>query len=198
MNLEFLAFLGDVPYDRLHLGIIAGILVSIVATAYAFQIHRHHLHVNIATWGMILLIDILGLILALSSGNSEPYIHLAWVGTDVFICFAILSLRSNWFWSKIETASLIFFALALIGWVVFSSTLAIICYLIACFFTLLPQAIQYWKDKRVARKSAWIWVMNSAALVMTILSLGAITPEYTFVTLGLLFLNLGMVMIALR
>lgn len=147
---------------------------------------------------MILLIDILGLILALSSGNTEPYIHFAWVATDMFICFSILSLHANWYWSRVETISLLFFSAAVIWWIYFSSTIAILGYLSACFFTLLPQAIQYWKDKRVARKSAWIWIINSVALVMTILSLGTITPEYSLVSLGLLVLNLSMVLIAVR
>jgi hypothetical protein len=177
---------------------MAGILVSVVATAYAMQIYRAHLHVNIATWGMILLTDILGLILALTSGNTHPSIHTAWVITDVFICFSILALRSNWKWTHIETLSLTVFVVSVFWWLTSESVWSIAGYLVACFFTLLPQAHQYWYDKRLARKSSWIWIMNSIALVMTILSLHTVTFEYSMVTLGLLTLNLAMVMIALR
>jgi hypothetical protein len=198
MNLEFLAFLPAIPYERAFLGYAAGIIVSIVATGYAIQIYREHLHVNIATWAMILLIDILGLSLAFSTGNQNPYIHIAWVVTDVLICIAALAHRTNWHWSLRETISLILFLASLYLWQTSEAVLSVVGYLVACFFTLLPQALQYWHDKRLARKSAWIWIMNSVALVMTILSLDVITLEYSVATLGLLVLNLAMVMIALK
>ena len=198
MNLEFLAFLPEITRGHVYLGYAAGIMVSIVATGYAVQIYREHLRVNIATWGMILLTDILGLTLALGTGNNQPSIHVAWVLTDLFICIAALTRTSNWQWSRTESVSLVLFITSLTLWLITETAWSVIGYLVACFFTLLPQALQYWKDKRLARKSAWIWIMNSIALVMTMLSLGAITFEYSVVTLGLLVLNLAMVLIAVR
>jgi hypothetical protein len=198
VNLEFLTLISELSYDRLHFGIIAGVLVSIVATLYAVQIYRLRLNVNIATWGMILLIDVLGLILAFSAGNREPYIHLAWVTTDILICSAIIIRHPHFAWSRFDTASLLLFLISLSVWMISDSELSVFGYLIACFFTLLPQARQYFHDRRIARKSSWIWIMNCIALVMTILSVPVITYEYSLVSLGLLVLNLGMVMIALR
>ncbi len=198
MNLEFFTFLPDLTYDRIYLSYTAGVLVSVVATLYAIQIYRSRLHINIATWGMILLIDIFGLLLALSSGNAHPSIHTAWVVTDVFICVAVLALKSNWKWTHIETLSFIAFILSVLWWLTSESIWSIVGYLIACLFTLLPQAYQYWHDRKLARRSSWIWIMNSIALVMTILSLHTISFEYSIVSLGLLTLNLAMVLIALR
>ncbi len=198
MNLEFLQFLPEISTRSVILSYASGILVSIAASAYAVQIYRSHLKINIATWGMILLIDSIGLSLAFATGNSNPLIHIAWVLTDVFILFAALSNKSNWKWSYIETVSLLICITSLSSWLITQSSWSIYGYLIACLFTLIPQAYQYWKNKALARKSAWIWIINSIALVMTILSVQMLTPEYTVVTLGLLTLNLTMVLIALK
>jgi len=198
VNLEFLQFLPQLAERSALLNYASAVLVTIAASAYAVQIYRSHLRVNIATWGMIVLIDITGLSLAFATGNSNPLIHIAWVVTDVLICFAALSNRANWKWSKLETISLVVCVGSLTSWLVTQSSWSLYGYLVACFFTLLPQAYQYWKNKVLARKSAWIWIVNSLALVMTILSVEIITPEYTVVTLGLLTLNLAMVLIALK
>jgi hypothetical protein len=198
VNLEFFAFLPQLDIERVYLSYTAGILVSIVATAYAIQIYKEHLHVNIATWMMIVLIDILGLVLAFSTGNAQPSIHIAWLVTDTLILVTAVSMRANWHWRYIETICLILFVTSLAWWHFDDSVWSIVGYLVACFFTLLPQAIQYWHDRRLAKKSAWIWIMNSIAIVMTLLSLHEISFEYSVAALGLLVMCLAMVMIALK
>lgn len=198
VNLEFLSLLPELSYGRLPWGMLAAILVSVVSTAYAFQIYRYHLHVNVATWAMVLCTDVLGLVLALSGGNTHPFVHLAWVGTDVLICIAAFAMRVHFKWTTIETLSLTTFIISLTLWIMSESYWSIFGYLIACFFTLLPQAVQYWHNRHLAKRSAWMWIMNSIALVMTILSLQTVTPEYSVVSFGLLLLNFGMVLIALR
>ncbi len=198
MNLEFLSFLPELAIERVYLSYTAGILVSIVATAYAIQIYKERLHVNIATWMMIVLIDVLGLVLAYSSGNAQPSIHIAWLVTDTLILGTALIMRANWHWRYIETISLVMFVTSLAWWHFVDSVWSILGYLVACFFTLLPQAIQYWHHRPLAKKSAWIWIMNSIAIVMTLLSLQDISFEYSVAALGLLVMSLAMVMIALR
>ncbi len=198
MNLEFLTLIPDIRYERVYLSYIAGGLVSFVATAYAIQIYKERLHVNIATWGMILLVDILGFVFAISAGNPHPYIHIAWVTTDALICLAALKYKTSWRWSYIESISLVLFICSLLLWRTSEAIWSVLGYLVACFFTLLPQGVQYWKNKHIARKSAWIWIINSIAIVMTMLSLSNITLEYSIATLGLLILNLTMVLIAVR
>jgi hypothetical protein len=198
MNLELLTLLPHFSLSSKVLSYGAGILVAVSATAYAFQVYRAHLHANMATWLMVVLIDGFGLVLALATGNSSPSIHIVWVVTDILICIAILRNTAHWHWKHIETFSLIACISSLTLWVTTDSSLSLYAYLIACGFTLLPQAIQYWKNRTLARKSAWLWIVNSVALVMTILSVQTLTPEYTIVSLGLLVLNLAMVLIALR
>ncbi len=198
MNLELLTLLPHLSMSSKALSYTAGILVAISATAYAFQVYRAHLHANMATWLMVVLIDGFGLVLALATGNSNPAIHIVWVVTDVLICFAILRNTAHWHWKLIETLSLVACITSLTLWVTTDSAFSLYAYLIACAFTLLPQAIQYWKNRTLARKSAWLWIVNSIALVMTILSVQSLTPEYSIVSLGLLVLNLAMVLIALR
>jgi hypothetical protein len=198
MNLELLQLLPHFSVSSKVLSYTAGFLVAIAATGYAFQVYRAHLHANMATWLMVVIIDSLGLILALATGNSSPAIHVVWVVTDVLICIAIFRNIAHWHWKKLETLSLAACLLSLTLWLVSSSSLSLYAYLIACACTLLPQAIQYWHNKTLARKSAWLWIVNSIALVMTILSVESLTPEYSIVSLGLLTLNLLMVLIAVR
>lgn len=198
MNLEIFSLFSDLAYDRVYLSYGAGILVAIVAIGYALQVHREKLHINTATWLMILAIDVLGLVLALGSGNSNPIIHITWVISDILICTAAITLHKRFYWSRIDSFSLIFFVLALAWWHLSASLIAVIGYLVACFFTLLPQAIQYWHNRHIAQKSAWVWILNCVALVMTILSLQTLTLEYAVVSFGLLTLYLGMVMIAVK
>ncbi len=198
MNLEIFSLFPELTYDREYFAYGAGILVAVVAIGYAIQVHREKLHINTATWLMILAIDVLGLTLAFGTGNSNPIIHIAWVISDTLICIAAITLHKRFYWSRIDTFSLIFFLLALAWWHLSTSLIAVIGYLVACFFTLLPQAIQYWHNKHIAQKSAWIWLMSSGALVLTIFSLHTLTLEYAVVSFGLLTLYLGMVMIALR
>jgi hypothetical protein len=198
VNLELLQLLPHFTVSDKILSYSAGVLVACASTAYAVQIYRARLHANIATWFMVVLIDSLGLMLALETGNSNPTIHIAWVATDVLICLAILRNTAHWHWGRVETLSLTLCVLLLPVWVSTESSLSLYGYLVACGCTLFPQATQYWKNRTLARKSAWLWIINSIALVMTILSVQNLTPEYGVVSLGLLVLNLSMVLIALK
>lgn len=198
MNLELLQLLPHFSVSSTLLAYAAGILVAVSATAYALQVYRAHLHANMATWLMVVIIDAFGLVLALTSGNKNPMIHTVWVVTDILICLAILRNTAHWHWRHIESLSLGACLISLTLWVTTESSLSLYAYLMACGFTLLPQAIQYWTNRTLARKSAWLWVINSIALVMTILSVEPLTLEYSIVSLGLLTLNLLMVLIALR
>jgi hypothetical protein len=173
-------------------------LTSISLILYAYQVYHAHLKTSIATWGMFLVIDFAGLILAIATGSNNPIIHIAWVCTDILICLAALKNRANMRWTYIETISVVVCIGSLTAWLTTQASWSLIGYLVACAFTMLPQAHQYWTNKLTARKSAWIWVVNSIALVMTILSVQPLTPEYTVLSLGLLLLNLAMVLIALR
>ncbi len=200
MNLELFQFLPHLTVSSKALSYSAGILVAIAATGYAYQVFRAHLHANMATWFMVVLVDSLGLVLALETGNSSPTIHTVWVVTDILICLAILHNTAHWHWKTIETLSLVACALSLALWLSAGeeSSISLYAYLVACVFTLLPQAIQYWNNRTLAKRSAWLWIVNSIALVMTILSVQDLTAGYSIVSLGLLTLNLAMVLIALR
>lgn len=198
MNLELLELLPITSTTSLVLSYGAAVLTSTSLLLYAYQVYHAHLKTSIATWGMFFVIDFAGLILAIATGNANPIIHIAWVITDVLICFAALKNRANLKWGYIETVSVAVCIVSLHAWLVTGASWSLFGYLIACAFTMLPQAHQYWTNKQTARKSAWIWVVNSIALVMTILSVQPLTPEYSVVSLGLLSLNLAMVLIALR
>lgn len=198
MSLEVLELLPITSTMALLLSYGAAALTSTSLILYAYQVYHAHLKTSIATWGMFLVIDFAGLILAIATGSNNPIIHIAWVCTDILICLAALKNRANMRWTYIETVSVIVCLGSLTAWLTTHASWSLIGYLIACAFTMLPQAHQYWTNKLAARKSAWIWVVNSIALVMTILSVQPLTPEYTVLSLGLLTLNLTMVLIALR
>jgi len=197
MNLEILELLPITSSTARILSYSAATLTSISLLLYAYQVYHAHLKTNIATWIMFLVIDCTGLILATATGNNNPSIHIAWVCTDILICLAAFKNRANLHWSTLESVSVIVCLSSLTLWLSTHASWSLFGYLVACSFTVLPQAHEYWKNRVLARKSAWIWIVNAVALVMTVLSVQPLTPEYSIVSLGLLTLNLVMVCIAL-
>ncbi len=198
MNFEFLQLQPELFESGQWLGVLSGIIVTLVGLVYAWQIFATSLRVNIATWGMILFMDIVGLTLALKIGNSQPYMHVGWVFSDILICIAALVNQGNWKWTKIESISLFFCLIAVTMWVETPSMWSVAAYLTACFFALLPQARYYWFDESNARKSAWIWFASSTAIVLTIFAIPVITSAYLTVSLGLLTMYITMAYLAYR
>lgn len=198
MNFEFLQLQPELLGSDQWLGLLSGLLVAVVACIYAWQIFATRMSVNIATWGMILFMDLIGLVLAFNVGNPQPYMHVGWVFSDLLICAAALLNKGNWKWTKIETTSFFLCLAAVIIWLTTQSVWSVYAYLFACGIALLPQARFYWYDEGTARKSAWVWFTSSVAIILTLFAVPILTPTYTIVTFTLLTMYLTMAYLAFR
>jgi hypothetical protein len=198
VNFELLQLQPEIFNSGEWLSVLSGLLVSVVACIYAWQIFATKLQVNIATWSMILLLDIVGLFLALRVGNTQPFMHIGWVFFDLLICVAALLNEGNWKWRRTESVSTVFCSGAILLWIIAPPLWSIYAYLTACVFALFPQARYYWFDEGTARKSSWVWLASSIAIVMTLYAIPVVTPEYLTVTGGLLIMYLSMAYLAFR
>ncbi len=180
------------------LNVTSGLIGWASVSAFAFQIHRMKLHVNLATWGMILLLDVIGLALVILSGNKEPFIQAGWTLAAIFVFIAACVNRGNWEWTLVETFSLVCCVVSIAVWIMSGSAWSLLAYVFAGYFSAIPQAKQYWLDHVEARKSAWLWVVSCFALALAIFGIPSFSPEYSVVPVGFLLLNVAMSWITLR
>lgn len=179
--------------------VLSGVVSFVSASVFAIQIHKMKLKVNLATWGMVLVLDVVGLALVILSGNHEPYLQAGWAFAAVLIVLAAWVNRGNWEWGKTETVSIALSVISVAVWLVSGSVVwSLLGYLSACYFSGIPQAKQYWVDHEEARKSTWLWLVGVFGLILTLLGLPNFSPQYSIVPVGFLFLNLIMAWITLR
>ncbi len=180
------------------LNILSGIISCGTASWFAWQIMRDKLQVNLATWGMILILDAVGLVLTVLSGNHEPYLQAGWMIAAILIMIAAVLNRGDWEWTGTETICLVCCAAAGGWWVLSGSPWALAGYVVACYISVVPQAKQYVHDLVLARTTAWIWVVSAGASAIAIMGQPEFTPQYLLVPIGMCLLNLGMSWLTLR
>lgn len=184
------------------LNIFGAVLGSLAAGLYGIRVWLGKEKANLATWSIVLLLDVAGLYLTYVTGNHEPYIQLGWCFAATLIVTAAWVRKGDWLWTRTETVVLVLCIASVTLWLTSEAVLvSLIGYLTAAYISALPQAKDYIRYPEVARKSAWVWQVSIIAILFP-LAAKLVEQKYsighTLIYYALIVLNLFMAMLCMR
>ena len=186
----------------LVLNLFGAVLGSLAACLYALRVWLKEERANLATWSIVLVLDVVGLYLTYATGNHEPYIQIGWCIAALLIVVAAFVRKGDWQWTSIDTAVLIICAGSVAVWLTSEAVFAsLLGYLIAAFLSALPQAHDYVRHPDMARKSAWVWQVSAIAIIFPLVAKyveGKSGIEHTLVYWALIGLNVIMSGLCMR
>jgi hypothetical protein len=168
---------------------VSGLLGFLIPTYFAWTVYQQGIPQNIATWGMTLLLDVLGLVLVYRAGNKQPYLQLGWTFAALCIVLAVVLGKSPWHWGWIESAALVLGGVAIILWLKLNAEKALWAYMAAAYISCIPLLIDYWKEPQPSTLWLWLWTIGTCLLAVY----GAPKRDFanTFVPWGAIVLNGG-------
>jgi hypothetical protein len=168
--------------------VASGVLGFIVPAYFGWTLYISHIPQNIATWGMVFVLDTLGLVLAYKDGNKKPYMQLGWAFAAACIFAAIVSSGNQVDWGWTETIAVILCGIAIILWITESARVAQWAYMAAMYISFVPQAVDFWNVPQP--DTLWLWLMSLATCLLAILGAEKRNFANTFVPWGAGILNL--------
>lgn len=165
----------------------SGVLGFIVPTYFAWTLYIDRVPQNIATWGMVFILDLLGLVLSYRDGNKKPYMQLGWALASVCILTAMITSGNQSVWGRTETVSVLLCGIAVVLWVTRSARAALWAYMAAMYFSFVPLMADYWKVPQP--DTLWLWLWSVATCLLAILGAERRNFTNTFVPWGALILN---------
>jgi len=166
---------------------MSGLLGFIIPTYFAWTVYQNNISQNIASWGMILLLDVLGLFLAYKDGNKKPYLQIGWVLAATCIVLAITLGNSPWQWGWAESISLALCGISTVLWLTLSARVAIWAYMVAMYISLIPLMMDYWQKPQP--ETMWLWLWTIATCLLAILGAERRDFANTFVPWAAIVLN---------
>jgi hypothetical protein len=166
---------------------VSGILGFAAPTYFAWTIYHLGTPQNVATWGMTVLLDALGLFLVLKGGNKLPLLQVGWFAAACLILTAILVGRSPWHWGIVETASLVLCLVAVVLWLTLSAEAAIFAFVIAFIVATVPLIVDYWTNPQPS--TTWLWVVTVFTCLLSIYGAKKQDVAHTAVPWGAIALN---------
>ena len=143
---------------------------------------------NVATWGMVLFMDVLGLILVLKAGNKRPILQIGWCAAAVCIMLAIIVNESRWHWGWVESISILLCGISVWLWQTRDDPKnALWFYMAAMYVSFAPQAYNYWYKPQPETLYLWTWSIVGCVLAIA----GSKKRDFanTFVPWGAAILN---------
>lgn len=180
------------------LNITSGLLAMGTATLFSYKVFKQKIPQNLATWAMILILDITGLALAIASGNKEPWMQAGWTFAAVTIVTAILFSNKTFSWGNVEWVSLFFCGVAILTWVNLGAERGFWAYAAAVYISVIPLVLDNWKEPQ--RTTTWVWAWSVVVCILQLLSIkeGQYNMGHVFVPTALLVLNIGMTWLTWR
>lgn len=154
----------------------SGLLGFFITTLFAWTIYRDNIPQNVATWTMIMLLDVLGVILAYKDGNKQPYLQIGWTVAATCVVLAIAFGDSPWQWGQTETISLLLCGVATVLWLMMSARAALFAYMAAMYLSTVPLIVDYWRQPQSGTLWVWLWTIVGCALAIY----GAPKRDFTY------------------
>lgn len=151
---------------RHKINALSGFLGFVLPTYFAWQIYRQNIPQNVATWGLVFVLDFLGLVLAWRAGNRRPYLQIGWTIASVAILTAIALNSHVLKWTIVETSSVLMCFVAIYIWVTKSAKKALYAYIIALFISCIPLAVDYWNEP--LPETAWLWFATIGTCLLSV------------------------------
>lgn len=168
----------------------SGLLGFVLPTLFAWKIFAEHIHQNMASWCMIFVLDVLGVLIAYQEGNKKPYFQLGWTGSVLCIIFAVWINQDPWHWGWIENISLCLCCITLITWKTKGVHLATWVYIIAMYMVLIPV---FWQ----LEQGIWILIWSIETCLLAIYGAPKRDFANTSIPISMLILNIILIPISL-
>ena len=186
----------------LGLNIFGAVLGSFAAALYGIRVWMGKEKANLATWSIVLILDVVGVYLTYATGNREPYIQLGWCFAAALIVTAAWIRKGDWAWTKTDTAVLVICAASVAIWLSSEAVLiSLLGYLAAAYLSVWPQAKDYLRNPSIAKKSAWVWQVSIIAILFPLASKLIEQKhgvEHTLIYYALIGLNVMMSSLCMR
>lgn len=166
---------------------VSGVLGFVVPTYFAWTLFKTNVPQNIATWGMVFVLDLLGLVLAYKDGNKKPYLQLGWAVASVCILTAVALSSNPIGWGYTETISVVLCGVAIILWITTSARAALWAYMAAMYISFFPLMTDYWGKPQP--DTLWLWLWTIVGCLFAILGAEERDFARTFVPWAALGLN---------
>ena len=144
----------------------SGFLGFIIPTYFAWTVYKDNIPQNIATWSMILILDVLGIILVYKAGNKKPIMQLGWLAAAICIVLAITFSNNPWHWGVVESLSLILCGVAVMLWFSLNPRIAIWAYIAAAYISFVPLMMDYWDTPQP--ETLWLWLGSIIPCLLSI------------------------------
>lgn len=162
-------YFNEIPtmqYIRKFSSLMSGVLGFTATTYFAWTLYKNNLPQNIATWLMVLLLEIIGLWSVLKDGNKKPYLQVGWAAAALCVVLAITLGNSPWHWGWTESISLFLCAVAIFLFLTISARMAIWTYMIAMYISFVPLMVDYWYRPQL--ETLWFWFWNITACLFAV------------------------------
>lgn len=166
---------------------LSGLIAFVVPTYFAWTLYANHIPQNVATWGMVLVLDGLGLILAFKGGNKKPLLQLGWALAAACIFAAVLLNDQPTVWGWTETSSVVLCGIAIVLWITRSALEAQWAYMAATYISFIPLMVTYWRAPEP--DTLWLWLLTIVACLFAVLGAEKRDFANTFVPWAAIGLN---------
>jgi hypothetical protein len=151
---------------RFVVNVVSGVLGFIIPTYFAWTIFKLNLPQNVASWGLVFFLDLLGLVLAWKAGNRKPFIQVGWTVASICILVAIFFSNYEISWGKVETISVLLSLIAIYLWLTKSAGVAMYAYIVAMYTSFVPVMTDYWNVPQP--QTGWLWMWTIITCIMSI------------------------------
>lgn len=174
----------------------SGILAFAAPTYFAWTVFQQAIPQNVATWGLTLLLDALGLFLAVKAGNRKPWLQLGWFLAAFCILAAVLLGNSPWHWGVVESVSVVFCLIAIVLWLTLSPQAAIFAFITAFIIASIPLMVDYWRVPQPS--TTWLWVVTVFTCALSIYGAEKKDVAHTAIPAGAILQNAFFVFLCVR
>ncbi|MDD3531041.1 MAG: hypothetical protein PHV99_00375 [Candidatus Pacebacteria bacterium] len=167
--------------------LIGGLMGFAIPTYYAWMLYTTNVKQNVATWMMVFVLDLLGLVLAWRGGNKKPYLQIGWAMAAflIFVVVATSDQPSVWRWTEYSSTALVVVAIVL--WITLDALRAQWAYMTAMWISFVPLMKDYWSEPQPG--TLWLWLLTIVSCLFVVL--GAEKRDFAniFVAVGAGLLN---------
>ena len=176
-------------------GIIGGIIPAVTVIAFALHLLMKEIPLNVVSWILWTILDVVLVITAIAAGNKRPWLPLGYTFGAALVTI-ILWNRGLWEFGFAEGISILGVVTALVVWCFVSARGAIIIASIAKIIAALPQAYDFWITPNPS--TWWLWSFVAVGCFLSIIGARSWTIEDRFFPVASGLFNLSMVILVLR
>lgn len=174
-------------FSRERIVVASGILGFGATTLFAWILHSENIPHSLASWLMVMMLEIIGLFSVLKGGNKKPYLQLGWTVAALCVLLALLIGDSPWHWGRTETISLLSCLVVTVLLLKAGARVAVWAYMVAMYVAFIPLMVDYWHTPQPA--TLWFWLLNITACLLAVYGAQKRDFASTFIPWASIFQN---------